>query len=130
MKADGYEVSLLSSDLKSFERDQMMKEFRDGKTRVIVATNAIARGIDISSVTIVINFDLPVLPGDRPDYEVYLHRIGRTGRFGRTGTAINLLHDKHSFNIMRDFEAYFKTPIKPLPADLAGLDAALTEIQL
>jgi len=130
MKKDGYPVSLLSGDLKSFERDQMMEEFRKGKTKVIVATNAIARGIDISQVTLVINFDLPDIPGNKPDYESYLHRIGRTGRFGRTGTAINLVHDKDSLDMMRNFEAYFKTPIKPLPSDVKELAAALEDIQI
>ena len=107
-----------------------MADFRNQKTKVIVATNAIARGVDVSQVTLVINFDLPLTPDKRPDYEVYLHRIGRTGRFGRTGTAINLLHDEGSFQLMKEFEIYFKTPIKELPFELEKLESALEDIRL
>lgn len=70
------------------ERNEVMKSFKAGDARVLIATNLIARGIDVQNVTLVLNFDIP------KNCETYLHRIGRSGRFGRKGIAINFVNDK------------------------------------
>ncbi|KAK3100917.1 RNA helicase required for poly(A+) mRNA export, partial [Teratosphaeriaceae sp. CCFEE 6253] len=75
--------------------------FRSGAAKVLITTNVLARGIDVQTVTMVINYDIPETLHGQPDYETYLHRIGRTGRFGRTGAALSFVHDKKSWgNLM------------------------------
>ncbi len=76
---------ILHSDLKQTERDRTVTLFRHGSLRILVATDVAARGLDIDSLQLVINYDLPSSP------EIYLHRIGRTGRAGRKGEAISLM---------------------------------------
>lgn len=80
---------------------------RFGKTRVLITTNVLARGIDILQITLVINYDVPVDRSGNPDFATYLHRIGRSGRFGRSGIALNFISDERSFNILKQIEAYF-----------------------
>jgi ATP-dependent RNA helicase DeaD len=77
----GYAAEGLHGDLSQNQRDSVMRKFRDGSIDVLVATDVAARGLDVSGVTHVINFDLP------QDPESYVHRIGRTGRAGKEGTA-------------------------------------------
>jgi ATP-dependent RNA helicase DDX19/DBP5 len=83
MTQEGYTVSSLHGDLLPEERDRVMDEFRKGTAKVLIATNVLSRGIDVLQVSLVINFDLPTDEMRGPDLETYLHRIGRTGRFGR-----------------------------------------------
>ena len=83
MKQIGFPVSSIHSDMTQKERSLIMNNFRVGKTRVLITTDLLARGIDVNSVSLVINYDLPY------DKENYIHRIGRTGRLGRKGCAIN-----------------------------------------
>lgn len=64
-------------------------------------------GIDVAQVTVVVNFDLPTLPDGKPDYETYLHRIGRTGRFGKAGIAVNMVDSRASHGVLRDIEKHF-----------------------
>ncbi|KAJ1557841.1 RNA helicase required for poly(A+) mRNA export, partial [Nowakowskiella sp. JEL0078] len=85
LKEEHHEVIALHGGLEPEERDAVMDNFRQGKFKVLVTTNLIARGIDILQVNCVVNFDMPLDQNGRPDAETYLHRIGRTGRFGRTG---------------------------------------------
>lgn len=74
-------------------------------------------GIDVEQVTIVVNFDLPVDVNGKADCETYLHRIGRTGRFGKSGIAINLVDGDQSMDICREIEAHFGKKIHPLNTD-------------
>lgn len=76
MSAEGHKVVSLHGKLETFERDAVMEGFRDGKTKVLITTNVIARGIDISQVNMVVNYDLPLDAQNQPDPETYLHRIG------------------------------------------------------
>lgn len=71
----------------------VMDEFRSGAASILISTNVLARGIDVLDVTMVINYDLPLTRDNTPDFETYLHRIGRTGRFGKSGVAINFVYD-------------------------------------
>lgn len=107
----GYHVIALHGAQELQERDEMIDSFRTGKAKVLVTTNVLARGIDISQVNLVINYDMPVDKDHRPDPETYLHRIGRTGRFGRSGVAINFIHDVESYKVLTAMEAHFGQPV-------------------
>lgn len=131
MEGAGHAVSLLHGDLKPSERDKIIDDFRSGKTKVLITTNVLARGIDIQQVSLVINYDIPLIAGQvgQPDYSTYLHRIGRSGRFGRSGIAINFVHDAQSKRHLQAIEAYFSREIKRFPMEeIDKLDAMLREI--
>jgi ATP-dependent RNA helicase DeaD len=85
LQAAGFNADWLNGDLPQSEREKVLKRTREGTLRYLVATDVAARGIDISHVTHVINYDFP------ENIESYIHRTGRTGRAGRTGTAISLV---------------------------------------
>lgn len=76
--------------MENEERDEMMSKFRKGEVHVVITTNLLARGVDIPEIEIVVNFDIPTV-GQKPDHENYVHRIGRAGRFGVQGIALNLV---------------------------------------
>jgi superfamily II DNA/RNA helicase len=97
------------------ERHKSLNEFRNGSHRVLISSNVTARGIDVQQVSIVINFDIP------RDVHNYLHRIGRSGRWGRKGIAINFI-TREDVGTMRKLESYYKSKITELPGDFdAGL---------
>lgn len=102
MMADGHKVSALHAAFDGNERDDLLNKFRNGENKVLITTNVLARGIDVSSVSMVINYDIPMKGrGDtEPDTETYLHRIGRTGRFGRIGVSISFVYDKKSYDAL------------------------------
>lgn len=100
MTAEGHAVTSLHGQKETSERDAVMDAFRDGRSKVLITTNVIARGIDVMQVNMVINYDLPKGSDGKPDLETYIHRIGRTGRFGRKGISINFCHDKSSWEEM------------------------------
>jgi len=88
MTSDGHTVSVLHGANDPAERDRIFNDYRTGRSKVLITTNVFARGIDIMDVNLVINYALPVVYGERgaepkADFETYLHRVGRTGRFGR-----------------------------------------------
>ncbi|CAI4051332.1 ATP-dependent RNA helicase DBP5 SKDI_15G2000 [Saccharomyces kudriavzevii IFO 1802] len=107
LKNEGHEVSILHGDLQTQERDRLIDDFREGRSKVLITTNVLARGIDIPTVSMVVNYDLPTLANGQADPATYIHRIGRTGRFGRKGVAISFVHDKNSFNILSAIQKYF-----------------------
>lgn len=117
MTADGHAVALLSGELTVEQRAAVIQRFRDGKEKVLITTNVSARGIDVEQVTVVVNFDLPVDVAHKPDYETYLHRIGRTGRFGKQGLALNMVDGHNSMQILQAIEKHFGKPIKKLNTD-------------
>ncbi|RDX57077.1 P-loop containing nucleoside triphosphate hydrolase protein [Lentinus brumalis] len=113
MTAEGHKVASLHGAKDATERDAIIDGFREGKEKVLITTNVIARGIDILQVNMVVNYDLPLMAerdaaghrGDlHPDIETYIHRIGRTGRFGRKGISINFVHDKATWQQMEQIE--------------------------
>lgn len=117
MTKDGHAVALLSGELTVEERIQVLDRFRDGLEKILITTNVMSRGIDIEQVTIVVNYDLPLDVSGKPDCETYLHRIGRTGRFGKHGLAINLVDGPKTLDILRQIETHFGKPILKLDAD-------------
>lgn len=106
----GYTCSVLHSGLEPTQRDSTMLAFRNGESNVLITTNVLARGVDVDNVCLVVNYDVPVDQDKNPDFETYLHRIGRTGRFGRKGTAINLIDDERSLAVLAAIEQHFAKP--------------------
>jgi len=107
-------VSHMHADMDQQEREMIMREFRSGSSRVLITTDLLARGIDVQQVSLVINYDLP------NNRENYIHRIGRGGRFGRKGCAINFV-TKDDFRLMKDIEQYYNTKIEEMPTNIADL---------
>ncbi|KAL6580561.1 hypothetical protein OROMI_008585 [Orobanche minor] len=114
LRENNFTVSSMHGDMPQKERDAIMGEFRSGQTRVLITTDVWARGIDVQQVSLVINYDLP------NNRELYIHRIGRTGRFGRRGAAINFVKSD-DIKILRDIEQYYSTQIVELPANAADM---------
>jgi translation initiation factor 4A len=109
---DGFSVCCIHSSMDRVERDREFQEFRSGKYRVLISSNVTARGIDIQQVSTVINFDIP------RDEHTYLHRIGRSGRWGRKGMAINFV-TKFDIQNMKRIEEYYNINIEELPANFS-----------
>ncbi|KAI5210185.1 DEAD-domain-containing protein [Aureobasidium subglaciale] len=106
MESEGHHVVTLTGGLDGTERDSVIDRFREGQAKVLITTNVLARGIDVQTVTMVINYDIPDKPapsgrGYLPDAETFLHRVGRTGRFGKVGVALTLVHDKRSWEMFK-----------------------------
>ncbi len=114
----GFPVSVIYGEpMTGVMRKQRMQDFRTGKTRVLIATNLLARGIDVQQVEMVFNFDMPSFE----DKENYIHRIGRCARFGRKGKAISLVTPSEK-DIMDQIAAHYEFTVRPLPVDLAVLN--------
>lgn len=111
MRKANFTVASMHGDMKQDERDSVMNDFRSGALRVLISTDVWARGIDVQQVSLVVNYDLP------NDKENYVHRIGRSGRFGRKGVAINFT-TKEDFQVIKDLEKHYSIRIKEMPADL------------
>ncbi|XP_029013137.1 ATP-dependent RNA helicase DDX19A isoform X1 [Betta splendens] len=111
---EGHQVALLSGEMTVEERAAVIERFRSGKEKVLVTTNVCSRGIDVEQVSLVVNFDLPVDMDGNADNETYLHRIGRTGRFGRRGFAVNMVDSKYSMDIINQIETHFNRRITKL----------------
>ncbi|XP_051804994.1 ATP-dependent RNA helicase DDX19A [Acanthochromis polyacanthus] len=111
---EGHQVAVLSGQLTVEQRAAVIERFRNGKEKVLVTTNVCSRGIDVEQVSLVVNFDLPVDLEGNADSETYLHRIGRTGRFGRQGFAVNMVDSKHSMDIINQIEMHFNRKIRKL----------------
>eukprot|EP00246_Nothoceros_aenigmaticus_P017560 TRINITY_DN8686_c0_g1_i1.p1 TRINITY_DN8686_c0_g1~~TRINITY_DN8686_c0_g1_i1.p1 ORF type:complete len:409 (+),score=57.60 TRINITY_DN8686_c0_g1_i1:265-1491(+) len=114
MRSNNFTVSSMHGDMPQKERDAIMAEFRSGTTRVLITTDVWARGLDVQQVSLVINYDLP------NNRELYIHRIGRSGRFGRKGVAINFVRSD-DIRILRDIEQYYSTQIDEMPMNVADL---------
>jgi len=109
-----FTVSSMHGDMTGQERELIMKEFRSGSSRVLITTDLLARGIDVQQVSLVINYDLPA------NRENYIHRIGRSGRFGRKGVAINFVTVDDT-RAMRELEVHYNTQIEEMPMNVADL---------
>jgi superfamily II DNA/RNA helicase len=114
MTGAGFPITCIHGDMEVRERMDRMTSFRKGDTRVLISTDLLARGIDVQQVSLVINYELPV------QMDNYIHRIGRSGRYGRKGTAINLLSND-DMRLMSEIEAYYKITVDVLPQDLSEI---------
>jgi len=114
MVEDGFPVCRIHSGMDKSERDRAFSDFRSGTYRVLISSNVTARGIDIQQVSVVINFDIP------KDVHTYLHRIGRSGRWGRKGVGINMI-TRRDMSKLKETEQYYSTQIKEMPASFDTL---------
>jgi len=112
LQENGFEVSFIHGDMDPKERKACIKRFREGAARVLVSSDLLARGIDVQGVGLVINFELP------PQRENYIHRIGRSGRFGRKGVAINLVTPAERGDL-HEIEKHYATTVLPLPQNVS-----------
>lgn len=114
LEDNDFTVSVIAGDMTQVERTRILDSFKSGETRILLTTNLLSRGIDIQQVSLVINYDIPFKK------QTYIHRIGRSGRFGRKGTAINFV-TYHDAERLREIEEYYSTEIQELPANIAEI---------
>jgi translation initiation factor 4A len=114
LREKNFVVSAMHGDMDQKTRDLIMKEFRTGSSRVLITTDLLARGIDVQQVSLVINYDLP------RNRENYIHRIGRSGRFGRKGVAINFV-TAETKRTLDDIEHFYNTQVEEMPMNIADL---------
>jgi translation initiation factor 4A len=114
LEKNNFTTDIIHSGLDYNTRRSIMQKFRSGKIRVLVSTDLLSRGIDVQQVSIVINYDLP------QNKEAYIHRIGRSGRFGRKGVAINIVTNRDKFKLI-DLEKFYCTQILELPNDVENI---------
>jgi len=110
----GFSIAMIHSELDRDQRTKVMQEFKDRKHRILVSSDLLARGIDIYSVNLVVNYEVP------KSMETYIHRIGRTGRDGRMGVAISMV-DKQNAKLLLEIEKHYQTSIEELPIDVADI---------
>ena len=117
LKENNFPITTIHSKMSQDERNNIVKEFRDGKTRLLLTTDLLARGIDIPQVNLVINYDLPI------NKETYIHRIGRCGRFGKKGVSITMvkMEDKDDVRLLNTMKTYFKINIEEIPDNITEL---------
>ncbi|HEX6240945.1 MAG TPA: ATP-dependent RNA helicase DbpA [Polyangiales bacterium] len=135
LRGAGVSVASIHGDLEQFERDAVLAKFRNGSVRVLIATDVAARGIDVESLDLVVNYDLPAKP------EVYVHRIGRTGRAGKQGAAVSFASEREKPKL-KAIEALIKRPLArvrfdpsaraalPEPAQELAREAKMTTLKI
>lgn len=120
LKARNHKVNRIHADRSQPQREAALRDFREGHTRVLVATDIAARGLDVDSVSHVINYDVPSVPED------YVHRVGRTGRAGKQGKAITIVTPIDELS-MKAIERLIGQPVKRVvPAGFGGVQATVS----
>lgn len=114
MREKDFTCSSMHGDMDQKDREVIMRQFRSGSSRVLITTDLLARGIDVQQVSLVINYDLPASP------ETYIHRIGRSGRFGKKGVSINFVTDD-DITRLRDIERHYNTQIEEMPMGITDI---------
>jgi translation initiation factor 4A len=114
LSAQGFTLEYIHGEMEVGERKKRMEDFRSGSVRVLISTDLLARGIDVQQVSLVVNYELPM------QRENYVHRIGRSGRYGKKGVAVNLIYGDE-MNAMKEIERHYSTTINELPEDLGAL---------
>merc|ERR1712048_1166092 len=114
MREANFTVESMHGNMPQKERETIMKQFRSATSRVLISTDVWSRGLDVPQVSLVINYDLP------NNRELYIHRIGRSGRYGRKGVAINFVKSD-DIRVLRDIEQYYSTQIDEMPMNVADL---------
>jgi superfamily II DNA/RNA helicase len=114
MKEAGFALECIHGEMDTNERRKKMADFLSGHARVLISTDLLSRGIDVQQLGLVINYDLPI------QKENYIHRIGRSGRYGKKGVAINLLTG-NDIRYMKDIEKFYSTVVVDLPSDFGNI---------
>mmetsp|Transcript_14602 Transcript_14602/g.26264 ORF Transcript_14602/g.26264 Transcript_14602/m.26264 type:complete len:463 (+) Transcript_14602:174-1562(+) len=129
LEENDFKVSILHGGLENEQRDQVVKEFKEKKSKMLLSTDVIAKGFNVPSVSVVVNFDIPLTRERRPNRENYLHRVGRAGRFGRNGLAINLITPDDGGKL-EEVEKFLTEKSSELPRDdLDPLEKVLTHVK-
>ncbi len=118
LAAQGFTLEFIHGEMDVAQRKKRMEDFRSGVVRVLISTDLLARGIDVQQVSMVINYEMPI------QRENYVHRIGRSGRYGKKGVAINLVYGDE-INAMKEIESHYSTSILELPEDLSKLQTSM-----
>ncbi len=105
LKSLGYQADAIHGDIRQASRDRVMESFRSRNTKILVATDVAARGIDVKNVEIIFNYDLPQY------HEYYIHRVGRTGRMGKSGKAFTFVTGRE-VNKLKNIQRYAKADVK------------------
>ena len=111
---NNFPVGMIHGSLQTNERDYTVKKFREGEIRILLSTDLLSRGIDIQQLSLVINYDLP------REKETYIHRIGRSGRYGRKGVAINFITD-YDIEHLQNIREFYNTKIEEMPNDIQNI---------
>merc|ERR1712054_331611 len=114
MRTANFPISAIHGDMPQKERDAIMEDFRLGKSRQLIATDLLGRGLDVQQVSLVINYDIPT------SREFYIHRIGRSGRFGRKGVALNFARDE-DMELLQSLQQFYSTAITEMPTNFADI---------
>ncbi len=116
LKQNNFPITVIHSNMTQQQRDEVVKEFRDGKTRLLLTTDLLSRGIDIPQVNMVVNYDLP------SNKETYIHRIGRCGRFDKKGVSITMIKssDPYDTKALNRMKYYYKMDIKEMPDNISS----------
>ena len=114
---DNFPVGMIHGNLMTSERESIMEQFRQGEIRILLSTDLLSRGIDIQQLSLVINFDLPI------QKETYIHRIGRSGRYGRKGVAINFVTDRDLQDLV-ELQKFYNTCIEEMPQNIGEIISA------
>lgn len=117
LSSHGFTLEYIHGEMDVAERKKRMDDFRSGMTRVLISTDLLARGIDVQQVSLVINYEMPI------QRENYVHRIGRSGRYGKKGAAINLVWGEELAS-MKEIESHYSTVIHELPEDLSTISVS------
>ena len=117
LNSDNFPVGMIHGGMSTYDRELVMNQFRQGDIRILLSTDLLSRGIDIQQLSLVINYDLPI------QKETYIHRIGRSGRYGRKGVAINLVTDRDIQDI-QNIQSFYNTEIKVMPENIAEIISA------
>ena len=121
MMSEGHRVVSLTGQYEGAQRDAIIDSFRVGEAKVLIATNVLSRGIDVQSVSMVVNYDVPDRPIGHgrfaPDPQTYLHRIGRTGRFGRVGVAVTFISSRRDWEMLMEIQKYFGSEMTKVATD-------------
>ena len=108
---NNYPVDFAYGEVTKSEREKKLLDFKNGQTRILLSTDLFSRGIDIQQLNLVINFDLP------KSKETYIHRIGRSGRYGRKGVAINFITNRE-LGYLNELEEHYNIKIDDLPQNV------------
>ena len=114
---DNFPVGMIHGNLMTNERETIMNQFRSGEIRILLSTDLLSRGIDVQQLSLVINFDLPI------QKETYIHRIGRSGRYGRKGVAINFITDR-DLQDLHELQTFYNTQIEEMPQNIGEIISA------
>ncbi len=109
-----YPVGCIHGDMRTIEREEVIRNFRNGEIRILLSTDLLSRGIDVQQLSLVINYDIPI------NKETYIHRIGRSGRYGRKGVAINFVTDR-DITDLEEIQRFYDTKIEEMPQDIENI---------